>query len=73
MHEIEWKNNGFLFTTPNIYPDSTKQFKNIRRDIYKRIYIIMNILRLFEIRTAIYYVLTIDVHTLFERHHENIL
>jgi len=19
LHEIEWKNNGFLFTTPNIY------------------------------------------------------
>ena len=21
LHEIEWKNNGFLFTTPNIYYD----------------------------------------------------
>jgi len=20
LHEIEWKNNGFLFTTPNILP-----------------------------------------------------
>ena len=22
LHEIEWKNNGFLFTTPNIYTQS---------------------------------------------------
>jgi len=22
LHEIEWKNNGFLFTTPNIYLDN---------------------------------------------------
>jgi len=32
LHEIEWKNNGFLFTTPNIYIY-----------IYTYIYIIINI------------------------------
>jgi len=28
LHEIEWKNNGFLFTTPNIYmyTQYTKKF-----------------------------------------------
>jgi len=24
LHEIEWKNNGFLFTTPNIYTSRIK-------------------------------------------------
>ena len=26
MHEIEWKNNGFLFTTPNIQINREKHF-----------------------------------------------
>ena len=26
LHEIEWKNNGFLFITPNIYIRCTKKF-----------------------------------------------
>jgi len=28
LHEIEWKNNGFLFTTPNIYYEYVRKFAN---------------------------------------------
>ena len=34
LHEIEWKNNGFLFTTPNIcYHYSTESFQKYFRNI----------------------------------------
>jgi len=29
FHEIEWKNNGFLFTTPNIYQMKESSFLDV--------------------------------------------
>ena len=38
LHEIEWKNNGFLFITSNIYTDrnNTESFKNSKMLIFTR-------------------------------------
>jgi len=46
LHEIEWKNNGFLFTTPNIkfFHNMKLYFRATLSIVYKIIKFILNIL-----------------------------
>jgi len=39
LHEIEWKNNGFLFTTPNIFELIKNTWITKKSDLINLIYV----------------------------------